>query len=131
MYAPRVQSYSLDLARVNLDDSDAGSDKFFPQGVREASDGGLCCTVDASSRVSFPSGNAPDVDDISPSSVFSLFENRQNCLRHVDEPGDVGVYHGVDIFCENIWCLCNTFDEASDKPKVIQLAYIINLRPKK
>lgn len=105
--------YSLNLARVNLNDPNPSRDKLLPQRVRKTPDGRLGSTVNAATGIRLPAGDGADVDDVAGAAVGPLLENRQDGLRDVDQAGDVGREHDVDVFLCDLGCFCDTFDEAT------------------
>lgn len=109
----RAFSYRLDLARIDLDHSDSGCDKLLSQSVCEAADSSLSGTIDATTRVGLTTCNAANVDDISSATLISLLEDGQDRLSHVNQTGDVGLEHNVNVFQSNLGRSCYTLDEAS------------------
>lgn len=106
-------SYRLNLARINLHNSDPRGDKLLSQCIREASDRSLSSAVDATTRVGLSSCDTSNVDDVSSATRISLFENGKDCLGYVDQSGDVGGEHDVYVFRSDIRSLGNAFDQAT------------------
>jgi hypothetical protein len=106
-------SYRLDLARINLHNSNPRGDKLLSQCIREASDRSLRSAVDATTRIRLSSCNTSNVDDVSSATCISLFENGKDCLGHVDQSGDVGREHSIYVFRGDIRSLGNALDQAT------------------
>ena len=103
----------LDLAGINLDDADAGGDEFFAEGVGEGADGGFGCTVDAAALIRLAASDGADIDDITAATVGAGLEDGEDGLGHVDEAGDVGREHDIDVVGLDVRGLRNALDEAS------------------
>lgn len=104
-------AYSLDLARVDFDHADSCRNQFSAYGVGEASYGSFARAVNGSSLVRFSSGDAANVDDVSARAIFAGFEDGQDRLGHVDQAGDVGGNHDVNVLLLNVRRFCRSFDK--------------------
>lgn len=90
-------THSLNLTRINLNNTNTAGDQLLSQALREAADCGLGGAVDGTTGVGLPAGNGADVDDIAVTSVGAGKEDGKNGLSHVDEAGDVGVEHDANV----------------------------------
>jgi hypothetical protein len=55
----------LNLAGIDLDDTDAGGNQFPAERIGKRPHGGLCCAVNGPASVRFAARNGADVDDVS------------------------------------------------------------------
>lgn len=60
-------------------------------------------------------GNGSNVDNISLTTVWSLLEDGQDGLCQVDEAGDVGSEHDVEVILSDFRCLGDTLDKATGR----------------
>lgn len=94
-------TYSLNLTRVDLDDTNAGSDQFPSQGFGKGPHGGFRGAIDASTGVTLSAGDAADVDDVAAAAVLAsvLFQkDGHHGLGHVDQTRHVGGEHDLHVF---------------------------------
>lgn len=104
----------LDLAGVDLNHTHARGNQLLAQALGEAADGSLGGAVDASAGVGVEAGNAADVDNVAGTAVgAALEEGGQDSLGHVDEAGDVGSKHDVDVLLGDFRGTSNALDEAT------------------
>jgi hypothetical protein len=106
-------SYSLNLARVNLNDANAGSNKLLAHRFSERADGCLSSAVDATTGVRLSASNAANVDNITATTFRALLEDWENCLGHVNKTVNVCVEHDVHIFRRDVTSMGNTLDETT------------------
>lgn len=90
-------AYSLDLARVNLNDTDTAGNELFSQAISEAANSGLGSTVYTTTGVGLATSDGTNIDDISMATVRSGKEDRKDGLSHVDETSDICLEHDVDV----------------------------------
>jgi hypothetical protein len=76
-------SYRLNLARINLNNANAGIHQLLPQRIRKDPHRALRSAVDAATRIRVPRGNASDVDDVAAAALGPGLEDGQDSLRHV------------------------------------------------
>ena len=106
-------AYSLDLAGVNLNDTDTAGNELLSQALSEAADSGLGSTVDTTARVGLSTGNGADVDDVTVAAIRTGEEDGENGLGHVDEAGDVCLEHDVDVLLGNLRSASNALDKTT------------------
>lgn len=113
-----MQAYCLNLTGVNLNDTDSGRDEFLAKRIREGADCRLGGTVDATTGVRLAASNRSNINDITTATLRALLENGQDCLGHVDETGDIGVKHDLQVFSRNLRCLCNALDQTTVSKRI-------------
>lgn len=101
------------MTGINLNDTNAAGDELLAQGLGEATNGGLGGAVDGSAGVGFAAGNGADVDDVAVATVRTGEEDGEDDLGHVDETGDVGLEHDVDVILVDFGGTSHAFDEAA------------------
>lgn len=105
---------SLNLTRVNADNSDSLRNQLLSQAVGERPDGSLGGTVDATTDVGLTTCDGPDVDNVAGAiAVVTLQHSREDCLCHVDQSCHVGGEHDVHVIFGNFRCLGYAFDQAA------------------
>ena len=103
---PHHAELGLYLAGINLHDADARGDQLLAQGIGEAAHGGLGGAVDGSSGVRLAAGDGADVNDVARTTFVSAgLKDGQDGLGHVNEAGDVGGEHDVDVGFGDGWGL--------------------------
>lgn len=60
-------------------------------------------------------GDGSNVDNVSLATVWSLLEDGQDSLRQVDEAGDVGSEHDVQVILGDFRRLGDTLDKATGR----------------
>lgn len=120
--ANMVNTYSLDLAGVNYHDTDIGVNELAAQAVAEAADGGLGGAVDGAAGVGLAAGNGANVDDITGATIRTGEEGREDGLGDVDEAGDVGVEHDVDVVLGNLGSAVKATNKAARKRRSAPIA---------
>lgn len=108
-----ICSYSLNLTRINLNNSNTRRDELLSQRVGETAHCGLGSAVDASSNIRLSAGDTANIDDVSAAAVVFLLEDGEHGLGHVDQSGDICGDHNVDVCELDIGGLCNALDEAT------------------
>jgi len=105
--------YSLNLARINLDDSYFCCDQLPPHGIGKGSYSRLRGAIYRAIRIWVSPSDRPNVDYIS-SAIRTLLEDGENRLSHEDQTSDICGKHHVDIFFTNVGCLSGAFDKSSN-----------------
>lgn len=105
--------YRLDLARINLNDPNASRNQLLPQRIRKTAHSRLGSTVNTAAGVGLPAGDGADIDDVSGTAIGPLLEDGQDGLRDVDQAGDVGREHDVDVLLGDLGCFRDTLDETT------------------
>lgn len=105
--------YRLNLTRIDFNNTNSRGDELLSQGVGEGADSGLGGAVDAAARVRLAAGNTANVDNITTATLRALLEYGQDGLGHVNETGDVGVKHDLDILGSDFRCLGDTLDQTT------------------
>ena len=112
-----IKSYNrelgLHLARVNLHNPDSSVHQLLSQRLGKEPHCRLGGAVNASPNIRLASGNAANIYNVALSALRTGLEDFQDGLRHVDETGDVGVYHDVDVFFRDGWGLSDAANEAT------------------
>src|SRR5438876_943396 len=75
--------YRLNLSRIYLNDPNPGCNQLPPQCIRKGPYRSLCGAIDAATSVWLSSGDASNIDDVTPSSLFPFLEDWENGLRHI------------------------------------------------
>lgn len=107
------KTYSLNLARINLNDPNPRCNKLLPQRFCETPNRSLRSAIYASSSIRFATCYAANIDDVAASAFIAFLEHRQNRLSHVDETGDVCVEHDSHILFGDFGSFGYTFDQAA------------------
>lgn len=112
-------THSLNLTRINLNNTNTAGDQLLSQALREAADGGLGGAVDGTTWVGLPAGDGADVDDVAVAPVGAGEEDGENSLSHVDEAGDVGVEHDANVFLGDLGSPSDALDETAMVHKLL------------
>ena len=112
---PYDREFGLHLAWIYLHYSYSRSNQLSSHGICETSYGRLCCAVDRAAWVWFSACYRPDIDYVSSPPFLTLLVYRKNGLSHVDQASDVGGKHDINVFISNVWGLCCTFNETTER----------------
>lgn len=121
---PHNAELGLYLSGVDLDDPDARCDELFAEGIGEGAHGGFGSAVDAATLVGLTASDGADVYDVAAPAVGARLEYGKNSLGHVDETGDVGGEHNVDVFLLDSRRLSDALDQTPSLLSVYPRDYI-------
>ena len=101
------------MTRIDFNNTNSRGDELLSERVSEGADSRLGGAVDAAARVRLATCDTANVDNITTATVRALLEDGKDGLGHVNETGDVGVKHDLDILGSDFRCLGDTLDQAT------------------
>jgi hypothetical protein len=112
-YRVEIGSYRLNLTGIDLNDTNSRRNKFLPERICEGADSRFGGTVDATAGIRLAASNGANVNYVTTAALVALLEDGQNGLGHVDQTGDVGVEHDLQILGSDFRCLSNSLYQAT------------------
>lgn len=101
------------MTRIDFNNTNSRGDEFLSQRVSEGADSGLGGAVDTAARVRLATGDTANVNNITTATLRALLEDGQDGLGHVNETGDVGVKHDLEILGSDFRGLGDTLDQTT------------------
>src|SRR5450432_1664530 len=107
------ETHRFNLPRINLNDPYSRSNQLSPQRIRKSSNCRLRRTINASSGIWLPPGYAPNINNISCTTILPLLVDLQDLLSHMDQPSHIRLEHNIKIILSYFGGSCNAFDKPS------------------